>query len=591
MSRLVALVAVVATVVPAVPAAVTDPGRVAGDLDRLLAQERVVRPPGKDGTGKRRSGWLPSGDRSPRRPTSNYSDDGRIDDGVFLRRVTLDVIGELPSPAAITAFVLDTAATKRSAMVDQLLADPRYGTNWARYWRDVILSRRSDDRALLVARPLVSLMTEAFNGNVAWDAVARQFITATGDIRQQGSTAIFVAQQARTEETTGEMCRILLGIQIQCAQCHDHPTDRWTREQFHRLAAFFPRVALRPVRNVKPRTFLLVGVDRQRRRRRAVPANGRRASPEHYMRDFEHPRDPGTLMTPTFFLTGDTVPLGTSDAERRATLARWLTSNPWFAKAYVNRMWTELVGWGFFESVDDLGPDHSPFAPRTLDLLTQQFVASGYDTKWLMRTVMATRAYQAPNTSEDRAAPRQGDKAWQRLRADQLFDAIIGALEIDEPRGGRGATRRRPGRPRRGPRGQFVSAFGYDPSTPRGALVGSIPQALVLMNSPQIARHIRAAHSRTMLGRLLDSTDDDRAVIEELYLRCLARPPRASERAVCLDYLRHITGGPPEKATDRPSSGKTRARTTRVPPAASRRAAFEDILWALINSAEFLHRT
>jgi hypothetical protein len=360
------------------------------------------------------------------------------------------------------------------------------------------------------------------------------------------------------------MARIFLGIQIQCAQCHDHKTDRWTREQFHELTAFFPRVALRPVRDAAERTFVLVGDDRASRRPR--PPDGRRGRPEHYMPDLSDPSARGTLMTPTFFLTGQHLALGTPDAVRRETLARWITESPWFAKAYVNRMWSELVGESLYVcgSVDDLGPDRTCKAPETMEYLSAQFVACGHDTGWLFQVIAATQAYQRQGRARHPVAEQPfAANCWQRLRADSLFNALASVLEFSETQ----QARRKQNNPRnargRGPRAGFQLTFGYDPSEPRDEITGSIPQALTLMNAREIHRLLDANNSTTVLGRLLRDEPDDEAVCEELYLRALARLPSAEELDTCLDYVREI---------------------------GSREEAFEDMLWALVNSTEFLHR-
>src|SRR5256885_2922592 len=132
----------------------------------------------------------------------------RIDDATYLRRVWLDIVGDIPTPEHVTAFVLDTAKDKRERVVNQLLEKPQYGQNWARYWRDVILYRRLEDRAQLVSNALVADLTEKLNKNEPWDKIAIGFITATGDVRENGTTAIQAAQDGRTEETTAEMSRI-----------------------------------------------------------------------------------------------------------------------------------------------------------------------------------------------------------------------------------------------------------------------------------------------------------------------------------------------------------------------------------------------
>ncbi|HEX5471064.1 MAG TPA: DUF1549 domain-containing protein, partial [Lacipirellulaceae bacterium] len=420
----------------------------------------------------------------------------QVDDATYLRRVWLDIVGDIPSPEHVTAFVLDPAKGKRERVVDELLSDPQYGQNWARYWRDVILSRRLEDRAKIVDNALVADLTEKFNKNESWDKIATEFITATGDIRENGVTAIQVAQDGRTEETTAEMSRIFLGIQIQCCQCHDHPYDRWKRKQFHELAAFFPREALRPVQTATRRTFELVSDDRPENAARRNPnAAGRRGQPEHYMPDLKNPAAKGTLMKPTFFLTSATLPFGTADAERRGTIAEWMTSNPWFATAFVNRMWGELVGEGFYQPIDDIGPDRKPSAPKAVAALSRGFAESGYDIKWLFRVICATQAYQRESR------PRRGADGTpfvasvaQPLRSDQLFNAILTAVDMKEPTTGNNRRGRQGGKaPYRNAsmRQAFEVAFGYDPSDPRETVISSIPQALAMMNGVQLNLSMR----------------------------------------------------------------------------------------------------
>jgi hypothetical protein len=291
------------------------------------------------------------------------------------------------------------------------------------------------------------------------------------------------------------------------------------------------------------------------------------------MPDLDDPTAQGTLMRPAFFVTGQHLDVGASDQDRREALARWITSerNPWFAKAIVNRMWGELIGQGFYEPIDDLGPDHQPAAPKTLELLTSEFVAHDYDLKWLFRTITATQVYS--RQSRSRPQPGQDRIASvcpQPLRADQLFTAIYTALGVDENNTpGNHAAQQAPGpyRAQRTPRGQFAQVFGYDPSAPRDESTASIAQALFMMNAPPLARAIAMntapGAASGALGTLLAKTNNDDEVIVELYLRCLAREPRDGELKSCRQYLAEVK---------------------------NRREAFEDIVWALLNSTEFLYR-
>lgn len=482
-------------------------------------------------------------------------------DDVFLRRVFLDIVGQPPTPNDVLAFALNESETKRVQLVSKLLANSRYGVNWGRYWRDVILYRRSEPRALLAQRALQDFLVKNLNENKTWDKIATSFVTAMGDVREEGSTGLIMAQAGRPEETVAEVSRIFMGIQIQCAQCHDHPTDRWKRQQFHQLAAFFPRVAIRPRRMGTQRTFLVVANDAPRFRRRRNNNNRYRGTMEHYMPNLKDPSSKGAKTQPVFFVTGKKLPYGTKDMARRTTLAKWLSarSNPWFAKALVNRLWSELVGEGFYEPVDDMGPDRQCSAPKTIDYLSNAFADSGYDVKWLFRTIMQTKAYQRQSKPRRNAegTPYLANCA-QRLRGDQILDSLVNVLDLPDNLAGR----RGGGRGRRGLRFVFNSTFGYDPSTRRDEIKGSIPQALFLMNSPLLNRSIDARR-RGGLGQLLREITNDQELTIELYLKVLAREPSGSEIRTCLSYVREVK---------------------------KRGEAFEDILWALVNSTEFVHR-
>ena len=481
-----------------------------------------------------------------------------IDDATFLSRVSLDLVGRRPNADQIRNFVSDTDPRKRTAAIQQLLEDPQFGRHWGRYWRDTILARRADERALqLVSASLTTAVADRLNNNMGWDQIANDFITASGDVRGHGETALFITQKGEPEGITAEVSRIFLGMQIQCAQCHDHPTDRWKREQFHQLAAFFPRVGIRRVRNEEPRNFEVYSRNKQIRGNKN--RNRNKKSLEYYMPDLARPNAQGQITKPVFFLTGHSLELGTQDQIRRQTLAEWITDNdenPWFARAYINRIWTELIGWGFYNAVDDIGPERDCTNPEILTLLEKQFVASDYDTKWLLQTILETAAYQSKVP-----ATRTGSEviASQPLRGDAIFNNLIQALAV--PGSGRRNTKNQ--KRLQKSRQLFVQSFFYDPSLPRAEINPTIPQALLLMNSPQINAFIRGDRSKTMLRRLLVTEMKNERVVETLYLKCLGRFPYDQEHRICMHYIA--------------SQG-------------SRVEACEDILWSLLNTAEFRQR-
>lgn len=540
----------------------------------------------------------------------------------FLRRVTLDFAGTLPSPEDVTLFGLNPDATKRAKVVDGLLETENYARNWARYWRDVIFSNATEMRSRLAHGIFEDWMAGQLQQNRPWDEVAAELITATGDVRENGATALIFAHGGEPVDVAAETSRIFLGIQIQCANCHDHPSDRWKREQFHQLAAYFPRVAVRPKRDEGLRSFEVVSINiagrrGQRQEPKQIfrrldrnrddkltesevantrlarqfdrileygdtnkdgaisleefnklprPNNGRRRTSEYYMPDLDNPASRGTRINPVFFVDDAKPATGLDDLSRRRALAASVTSpdNSWFARAYVNRIWNELIGKGFYMPVDDLGPERSPSFPQVFDLLSEAFAASGYDVKWLFRTIANTATYQRKiaGSSVSEASMPFAAACPTRLRADQLFSAIIEVFGIEEPGSVRGEGRPATYARLRSPRAQFSELFGYDPSTPQADIVGEIPQALFMMNSPTLNNLIRA-DGNTRLARVLRDFQDDEDAVNELYLRVLAREPSSSEMKICLQYIKRVR---------------------------DRREAFEDLLWGLLNSVEFLSK-
>ncbi len=557
-----------------------------------------------------------------------------VSDEGFLRRVSLDLTGKAPSGDELALFTLDPDSAKRSSIISSLLASEDYSENWGRYWRDVIAYRSQDQRFGIVREQLRRWIRDQLREDRGWDEIAVDLLTATGDINNNGQTGLVMAQMGEANELAAETSRLFLGIQLQCAQCHDHPYDRWKREEFHQLAAFFPRLRIRRKEGTDAgrREFEIVSTDsaaRNFRRQESVQGDvtkrygepvswvkrydrnsdgtvssreipralsglfGRflragdkdkdrhlstgeikavvsmamsrprtRGSGEHYMPDLENPQSRGTLVHPEFFLTRKSPGERIDDTDRRKALGGFLTGkdNPWFARALVNRVWKELLGKGFVEPVDDMGPDRSPDYPEALDLLADGCRENGYSLKWLLETILLTETYQRkirePSLSPQ--APSFAAVTCSRMSAGKLYRNIVRVLELRPERFPASAQR---GRGARGSlENNFERIFGFDPSTPTEDVAGTIPQALFLMNSPIINQAIRAGGD-TMLGRLLRSSKDDRLVFDELYLKVHSRRPTAREWEIFSSYRESL-----------PQRGE----------------AFEDLLWSLVNSTEFI---
>ncbi len=491
-------------------------------------------------------------------------------DEEFIRRVTLDVAGRLPTPEEVIRFRKSRDKAKRAELIDALLASPDYGRNWARYWKDVIQFHATAQNPNLVRYPqMEEWLADQIRKNRPWDEVAAEMITATGGTAENGATVMVAAHGGQAVELAGEVSRVFLGVQIQCAQCHDHPTDSWKREQFHEFAAFFGGVQARN-NNAKSEKGPSVDILDK-------PGNV-----NYRMPDLKDPTKQ-IPVAPKFFLaeSAQAPPPNLPSSQRRLLAASYITGqdNPWFARAYVNRVWYALMGDGFYNPVDDIGPGREARSAEVIDALSDAWQKGGYDVRWLFRTILNTKTYQRefrPSTTAAGKTPFAANCP-SRLRADQILDALTQALNLQfDIQGGMNGKGTQPkpgatdpkkvaaaaGRLRGGPRAVFALTFGVDPSTPNEDVLGTIPQALFFMNSPQIDRAVRVRNG-TVLADILASSPNERAALEAIYLRVLARSPSRDEVATCDRYL----------------------RTT-----SNHNEAFEDILWALVNSTEFLSR-
>jgi hypothetical protein len=503
-------------------------------------------------------------------------------DEEFVRRVFLDVTGKLPTIEQMRSFVHSRDKAKRAKLIEMLLTTPAYADNWARYWRDVVSYRAPNEQPNQTNFPAFEAwLTEQFLRNRPWDEIASDIITANGTTQENGAASFAMAESVQAVELAGEVSRVFMGVQIQCAQCHDHPSDKWKRQQFHEFAAFFAGISQKRVTPpmVNPQIFEV----------RSAPN-----VPRYSMPDLKDPTKQNPV-NPKFFLgeNAPTLERLTTD-QRRAVAASYVTGqdNPWFAKAFVNRVWGVVMGEGFYNPVDDIGSNKEAHNPEVLEALAAAWQQGGYDIKWLFRTILNTRAYQRESRSTNSAAGRTpfASNCPTRLRADQIFDALAQALDLPPEtftranpaqlekfrKAQRDALMLRVGDlpkmaqdaivqgfvARNAPRTKFNKTFGVDPSTPTDDVLGTIPQALFLMNSPAVNNGLKATPN-SMLGELLRTTPDNRAVLNVIYLRVLAREPNGKEVRVCGNYIENV---------------------------GNRVEAFEDILWSLVNSTEFLSR-
>lgn len=486
-------------------------------------------------------------------------------DDEFIRRVSLDLNGRLPSTEEVVAFRRSKSLGYRSRLIDAQLRSPEFARNLARYWRDVIQYRATNDNLAQIRYDILETwLAEQFQKNTPWDEMATAMIAGLGPNDTNGAVNFTLAHNSQPVELAGEVSRIFMGIQISCAQCHDHKDDAWKRQQFHEFAAYFAGTRSK---RTSP--------DKERPEIHEVNASG----PARYsMPDLDDPKKQIPI-TPKFFLDPSQTAVSPSlpVAERRTLVASLVTGqdNIWFARAFVNRVWQQLMGEGFYTPVDDLGPERSPRAQKAMDELAGQWQRGGYDIRWLYTTIMNTKAYQRQSRSTYSEAGRAVFAANipGRLRADVIYDSLVHVLRLNPDNRTPGAPAAPPKPVEPGakpapapqiPRDQVHRAFGVDPSTSTDDILGSIPQALFFMNNAPLQRAIRA-DANSVLGELLAAQRNDRLATESLYLRVLGRRPTVDELNVYARYLGNL--------------GKSK-----------RREAYEDLLWALINSTEFLCR-
>ena len=414
----------------------------------------------------------------------------RTDDATFLRRVSLDLTGHLPSADELHIFTDDANPDKRVQLIERLLESDAYAVNWGRYWRDVLTYNTPASGNYLRWKLFDAWWTEQLKANRPWNAIVTELVTASGINDETAPVNYLTALYGNPVEIAATTSRVFLGLKIQCAQCHDAKTETWKREQFHEFAAFFGRARLVQHKDVDGR---------------GTPyAIECKAEGQYQMSD---KKDPQKLiaMQPRF-LTGETVSADAPDTERRLALARFMTSpkNPWFTRTYVNRIWSALLGWGFYPAVDDLGSDVVPNQIKVLELLEKTWIASGYDMRWLFRTIALTEAYQrhlqpASQHSDDFPTLCPCNCVRSKFSRPSRMRWHSTKMIKRSARASAPAVQRRyrPAQHGLRPSGRPVAIAKRNP--------GTIPQALLMMNS-QLVHAYTSAKGKTILSEMLAKT-------------------------------------------------------------------------------------
>ncbi len=482
-------------------------------------------------------------------------------DSVFVRRAYLDACGITPTADEVRAFLADTRADKRARLIDQLLARPEFAAYWAQKWSDLL---RNEEKSL--DKKGVQVFHRWIKGWIADDKPLTEFARAI--LSARGSTyanpaANFYRAVRDPYSRAESVAQVFLGLRVSCAKCHNHPFDRWTQDDYHRFAALFARIDYRVLANDRKDKF---------DKHEFVGEQVVFTDPD---KELKHPR--GGAAAPKFL--GAETPDLSGRADRLGALADWVAApaNPFFAKAQANRVWYHLFGRGLVDPDDDFRTTNPPSNPALLDHLTRTFAAGGYRLKPLVRYVMNSRTYQlsaAPNDSNAGDDGHFARAAVRPLEAEQLLDALTGVFGVPVkfpgyPEGMRAGEV--PAPPQSGRRGadnmgtRFLKVFGKPDrlltcECERTEDAGML-QAFQLLTGELLHALLRDPDNR--IGKLIAAGKTDAAMLDEFYLRALARYPTETERVRLLAYV----GGSKD-----------------------RRAAWEDVVWGLVNAKEFLLR-
>ncbi|MFM7842769.1 MAG: DUF1549 domain-containing protein [Planctomycetota bacterium] len=496
------------------------------------------------------------------------------DDARFLRRVHLDLIGRLPTPEEVQAFLADQNPNKRTRVVDELLDRPEYADHWAGKWADLLRPNpyRVGIKAVLNYDQWIR---DSFRRNKPYDQFVRELVTAQGSTWRNGAATLF-RDRREPDELTTIVSQLFLGIRLECAKCHHHPFEIWGQDDFYSFAAFFARVGHKGTGLSPP------------------ISGGEEMIITAKTGQVKHPisqkvLEPRPLFTLTSAANG-TAPMKGADAvattgtaaanaasgvaeldDPRLALADWITAdaNPFFAQVMVNRVWADIMGRGLVEPVDDLRATNPASNPPLLNALADEFRRQKYDIKKLLRTITTSQVYALSSLANERntADTRNYSRHYRtRLRAEVILDALADITGAGETFAAMPADSRanqiwttRVG-------SVFLDTFGrpnpnQDPPCERTP-EATVTQTLHLMNAPQLHQKVIAEGGRAALLAAGDKTPDQ--IIDYLYLLVYGRHPIAEELEV--------------------------GRKVFAEKDVTRRRATEDLMWALINTPEFMFK-
>lgn len=493
------------------------------------------------------------------------------EDGIWCRRVYLDLIGRIPSYQELIEFVKDRDSQKRKKLVDRLLDDERYveeyANHWAMIWSNILIGRSGGNanNSFISRDGMAKYLRDSFARNKPYNQMVLELVTATGATKPgeegfNGATN-FLIDKVNAEDgiqATASTSRIFMGLQVQCTQCHNHPFNQWKQQKFWEFNAFFRQS--RALRRFTPGTrdvayAELVDQD-------FGGAGGRPEDAEIYYQE----RNGMTKVAYPVFIDDTQIARSgyVSQVNRRSELGRMLLASPYIDKMMVNRMWAQFLGYGFTRPVDDLGPHNAASNSELLEKLSKEFRASSYDMRQLMRWIVLSDPYQLSsrivegNKDDDPTigeAPKFSHFYTRQMSAEQLYQSLItvggqarGSFEQQQTERDRWLS-------------QFVVAFGTDEGDEATTFNGTIPQALMMFNGDLIKRTTRL-DATSFLRTLADAPNKPAEKVSVLFYSGLARKARPEELTMASQLLAVRKGNVGEM--------------------------LQDMWWAILNSNEFI---
>ncbi|MDR3621141.1 MAG: DUF1549 and DUF1553 domain-containing protein, partial [Paludisphaera borealis] len=489
----------------------------------------------------------------PSEPEANYIDklvaaklqklriapSGVCDDDAFLRRVYLDVVGLTPTTDEYTKFITSTDPAKRAKVIDELLERKEFSEIWVSQWAELLQIRSTITVSYKSMFLYYNWLVEQLSKNMPMDQMVQELLGANGGTFKNPATN-FYQTTTETLPLTESVAQVFMGMRIQCAQCHNHPFDRWTQDDYYGFAAFFSQIGRKQAEDFRELIVFNSGGG-----------------------EMNHPV--GGRVMPPKFLGGEAPDVKGKD--RRVVLAKWLASpqNPWFASSFANRVWAHFTGVGIVEPVDDFRVSNPASNPELLEALGKRFTETKYDLKALVRDICNSRTYQRvtsrneSNTGDER---NFSHALVRRIKAESLLDTISQVTETKDKFAGLPVGARAVQIADGGNSTYFLTTFGRatreTPCSCEVKMEPTLSQALHLLNGDTVNAKIQQGG---VIKKLMESKKFPEERITDLYIRTLARKPTKEE----LDKIVPSLAKAPDQAQ-----------------------ALGDIFWALLNSREFL---